>query len=279
MTASSMRRNELIALFSLFVFADSPCQVADVSYDSNAKYELVFSDEFNLPDGSQPDSAVWSRKPRNNDICNRWNSTSEKVVFIKDGSLVCRAIPNRSEPTDTARMLTGAVWSFGKFNVRYGKVEVRMCTNGKSGNFPAAWLKWQPKNWSKDPYSEIDIVEVFGNPKRSHHTVHSQLTVSDKRHRQTNTFVKLHDVTQWHIYAIEWTPEYVTWLVDGKPVGTYRKSRKQSLLRRGQWTFDVPCYLVLNQSVGEKSVWGMTPDYTTTYETRFDWVRVYKKTD
>lgn len=220
---------------------------------------------------------VWSRKPRNSDVCNRWNSTSPKVVFIKNGHLVCRAIPNKTESNDSARMLTGAIWSFGKYNVRYGKVEVRMCTNRKSGNFPAVWLKWQPKDWANDPYCEIDIVEVFGNKHRSYHTIHSQLTVSDKLHGQANSFVRNHDVTKWHVYGIEWTPTYVTWMIDGVPIGTYKKSSDDNLLRKGQWTFDVPCYIVINQSVGEESVWGMKPDYKTTYETRVDWIRVYQK--
>lgn len=66
-------------------------------------------------------------------------------------------------------------------------------------------------------------------------------------------------------------------MIDGVPIGTYKKSGDDNLLRKGQWTFDVPCYIVINQSVGEESVWGMKPDYKTTYETRVDWIRVYQK--
>jgi beta-glucanase (GH16 family) len=270
-----MNKNVILGLFFLSVSADSASQRLTIV--SDAEYKLVFSDEFNLPNGCQPDSLVWSRKPRNNDVCNRWNSSSSKVVFIKNGSLVLKAIPNKSEPSDTARMLTGSLWTFGKYNVKYGRIEVRMRTNEKSGNFPAAWLKWQPKDWGKDPYAEIDVMEVFGRKDRSHHTIHSQMTVSDKRHGQVNTFVKEHDVTKWHVYGIEWTPNYVTWMIDGVPIGTYQKSQNKRLLRQGQWTFDVPCYIVLNQSVGEQYVWGMKPDYKATYETRIDWIRVYKK--
>ena len=111
-------------------------------YAQDAEWELVFSDEFNLPNGSQPNPNIWSRKFRNPDQCNRWNSDSKKVVYIKNGCLVCRAIPNKYEPKDTAKMLTGSVWTYGKYNVKYGKIEVRMRTNNKEGNFPAAWLKW-----------------------------------------------------------------------------------------------------------------------------------------
>lgn len=268
-------RNLIIGLLFLFVSADSNSQHA-ILWD-NTGYELVFSDEFNLPDGSQPDSSIWSRKPRNPDLCNRWNSNSEKVVFIKNGNLVCKAIPNRSEPTDTARMLTGSVWTFGKYNVKYGKIEVRMRTNNKVGTFPAAWLKWQPVDWNNDPYAEIDIVEMFGNSGIAYQTIHSQLTISDKKHGQYNSFSTNVDVTKWHVYAVEWTPTYVTFAIDGTPIGTYQKSPSPQLLSKGQWTFDVPCYIILNQSVGDGSHSVIGPYRRTTYETRFDWVRVYQK--
>lgn len=244
---------------------------------SGDDYELVFSDEFNLPDGSQPDTSVWSRKPRNNDQCNRWNSESPQVVFIRDGHLVCRAIPNRSEPGDTAKMLTGSLWTFNKLNVQYGKIEVRMRTNALRGNFPAAWLKWQPKDWNTDPYAEIDIVEMFGDRGISLHAAHSQLTVSDSHHGEPNTFSNPLDVTQWHVYSLEWTASLLTWSVDGKQVFTYKKSSRKRLLRRGQWTFDVPCYIVLNQSLGDGHYKDMVPSLTSTYETQFDWIRVYQK--
>lgn len=265
-------------LFSAFLFvlmSDSPRKTEVVLSDDD--YELVFSDEFNLPNGSQPDSKIWSRKTRNPDQCNRWNSDSEKVVFIKNGHLVCRAIPNRSEPNDTARMLTGSIWTFGKYNVTYGRIEVRMKTNNKVGNFPAAWLKWQPRNWTTDPYAEIDIVEMFGNMGSANHNIHSQLTVKNPKHGQKNSFRVPLDVTKWHVYAIEWTPTYVTWTIDGKPVGTYRKSTDPKLLREGQWTFDKPCYIVLNQSVGDGSIKGIGRYKKTTYETQFDYIRIYQK--
>ena len=72
------------------------------------KYVLVFSDEFNLPNGSQPDSTKWSRCKRYDSMWNRWISTSKDVVFSKNGKLVCRAIPNTKEIGDTAKMLTRA---------------------------------------------------------------------------------------------------------------------------------------------------------------------------
>ena len=164
-------------------------------------YVLVFADEFNLPNGSQPDSMKWNRAVRNPSQWARWNSHSDKVVYIKNGCLVCRAIPNKYEFADTAKMLTGGVNTMNKFEFQYGKVEVRMKTNFIPGNFPAAWL-FKTHSQRNDLYGEIDIVEVFSNQKKALHTIHSQYTQKNPRHGLKTTFNKSVDVRKWHVYGI-----------------------------------------------------------------------------
>lgn len=270
-----MKKHITWAVLMLFLFsADTASIVRNVIDDVD--YVLIFSDEFNMPNGSRPDTATWSCPPRSNAGWNRWVSDSSAVTFIKNGKLVCRAIPNKSLSADSARMLTGAVFTRHKFEFRYGKIEVRMKTNLRVGNFPAAWLRtWQT---SEQPlYSEIDIMEVFGNRKISAHTAHSQLTMSRKKHGQRNTFNYSCDVTKWHVYGVIWTPENIVWTVDGVKVGEYRKSADPVLLAEGQWSFDYPLFIVLNQSVGMGGYDYFMPQTNKVYETLFDWVRVYQK--
>lgn len=239
-------------------------------------YVLVFSDEFNQARGSAPNKAVWSCPPRSKAGWNRWVKDTPEVVYIKRGKLVCRAIPNRSHPTDTAQMLTGAVFSRKKYEFHYGKVEVRMKTNLKVGNFPAAWLrKWETKE--QPLYSEIDIVEMFGSRRMSHHTVHTELTTKNPKHGTKNKFSVDCDVRKWHVYGVEWTPDSIVWTLDGKKVGEYHKSKDPQLLSKGQWSFDYPMFIVLNQSVGSGGYDFFMPQTNEVYETRFDWVRVYQK--
>jgi len=59
-------------------------------------------------------------------------------------------------------------------------------------------------------------------------------------------------------------------------VGRYAKSTDQDQLNEGQWPFDKHFHLILNQSVDNGS-WAANADISHTYETRFDWVRVYQK--
>lgn len=256
------------------------CSLAGDTMPVNAQepeYELVFSDEFNLPNGSRPDPTKWSTSPRANTTWARWVSNSPKVAYIKKGNLVCKGIPNKSEPADTARMLTGSVETKDKFSFQYGKVEVRMKTNLRPGNFPAIWMTPQFSRTSDKRYGEIDIVEMFGNEGKAAHTVHTHRTLTLKKEGIKREFREKIDVTQWHIYGIIWTKDKIVWTLDGKQVGEYRKINTPEMQAEGQWTFDRPFFLRLNQSVGDGSHPLLTANYKKTYETHFDWVRIYKQ--
>jgi len=269
-----MRKNIVIALVFLFVFADTSCQVSRF-HDNDAAYELVFHDEFNLPKGSQPDTAKWRPCQRYAGHWSRWISDSPEVAFIKKGCLVCRAVPNHHEHADTAKMLTGAIETRGKFAFQYGKIEVRMRTNLKQGNFPAAWLVPTYEDGDKR-YGEIDIVEMFGNEGMSAHTVHTHQTYTLKKGgiKQTQRYEV--SVNKWHVYSVIWTKDRIVWLVDGKKVFEYEKINSPQMIEEGQWTFDRPFFIRLNQSVGDGSYEKMIPHIDETYKTEFDWVRVYK---
>lgn len=237
-------------------------------------WQLVFSDEFNGRNGSQPDSTKWVRCIRYNAGWNRWISSSKDVVFVKNGKLVCRAMPNRSEPHDTACMLTGAIETRGKFSFQYGKVEVRMKTNLKRGNFPAAWMK--PEVIDPNRYGEIDIVEMFGNQGLAQQTIHNHITTILKQGRPFNTNKRI-PLNKWHVYGVEWTAEKLVFLIDGMVTKVFQKSTDTKELENGQWTFDRPFYLLLNQSVGDGNYDCMIPDINQVYETSFDWIRVYQR--
>ena len=265
-----MKKVLLFALL-LTLSTDTVTMEAQTSGD----YVLVFSDEFNQPNGSQPDPAKWNRHQRGTSTWSRWISNSEKVVFIKNGTLVCRAIPNKYESGDTATMLTGAINTKNKFDFQYGKVEVRMRTNLIQGNFPAVWMVPTPGQ-QDSRYGEIDIVEMFGNQGKSAHTAHSHRSYTLKKEGIKREFKEDVSVKKWHVYGLEWTKDKLIWTVDGKQVGEYRKDNNPQMEAEGQWTFDRPFYMILNQSVGNGSHPLLVPNVKKTYETQFDWIRVYQ---
>ena len=245
---------------------------------SESEWRSVFVEEFDGEDGSQPDEMYWSRCVRENATWNRWLSDSKEVIYVQDGKLVARAIPNPDQTTDNVPMITGGIKTQGKFPFLYGKVEGRILTNPHKGNFPAFWMmpNVAVEGWPND--GEIDIFEQIDTENKAYHTVHSNWTYNlGNRNNPKSSFNENVSMDRYHTYGLEWTPTLLTWYVDGKKVGSYAKSENdQDALSKGQWPFDHDFYIILNQSVGNGS-WAANADVNHTYETLFDWVRVYQK--
>jgi len=118
-------------------------------------------------------------------------------------------------------MLTGAIVTRGKFDFQYGKVEVRMKTNTRRGNFPAAWMK--PSKNDPNKYGEIDIVEMFGDQGTAHQTIHNHLTATLKK-RHPFTVNKKLAVNNWQVYGLEWSPDKLVLTIDGQVTKAFQKS-------------------------------------------------------
>ena len=267
-----VRKIFCIALLGLLI-SDAPRAQRD-----GGEWQLVFSDEFNGRSGSRPDSTVWSSSRRGDSTWNRWIGDSPEVAFIRNGKLICRAIRNTKNPADTAAMITGAVETQHRFSFQYGKIEVRAKTKRHRGNFPAIWLIPEPPAPNHPDGGEIDIFETIDMEHTAYHTVHSRWTLTlNKGNSPKHNFSERISVGRWHVYGLEWDAEKLVWTVDGKTVGVYMKSKSSEALANGQWPFDHPFYIILNQSVGREGAWAQPADLDFVYETQFDWVRVYQK--
>lgn len=243
----------------------------------NAAYHLVFSDEFNGEDGTEPAGDKWSRCKRQSSTWNRWLSDSKDVVYMKDGNLVTRAIPNPDKKTDPVPMITGGIESKHKFGFTYGKVECRARVESWVGTFPAIWLMPENQSAGWPGCGEIDIFEAIDGQQTAYGTIHSHWTY-DLGHKgdPQSAFNTSCNMDRYHIYGLEWDERSVRWYVDGRLMGTYKKSTNSNVLAQGQWPFDKHFYLILNQSVGNGS-WASNADVNHTYEFFIDWVRVYQK--
>ena len=245
--------------------------------EEDTEWILVFSDEFNAEDYSQPVDDKWMRCQRYGATWNRWLSDSEEVIYLEDGDLVARAIPNPDKENDPVDMITGGIKSMGKFGFTYGYVEARIYNNLWRGNFPAFWMMPEDQSAGWPDCGEIDIWEVIDTENRSYHTIHSNWTYDlGYKNNPQSSFNTSCSYDRYHTYGLAWDATTLIWYLDGKEVGRYAKSTNQSNLNQGQWPFDKHFHLILNQSVGNGS-WAANADITHTYETRFDWVRVYQK--
>ncbi|MDO4951411.1 MAG: glycoside hydrolase family 16 protein, partial [Bacteroidales bacterium] len=241
----------------------------------NEDYELVFSDEFNGE--GEPNADYWVRTPRASSTWNRWCSNDSRVVYEQGGTLHCLAIPTPDDSDDTAPMLTGGIKSQGMFTFQYGRAVARIKTNQWRGNFPAFWMMPADNSAGWPNAGEIDIWETIDTSTQSWHTVHTNWTYNLHQGTNSQNYNNI-DYNLWHTYAVDWDSQAITWYVDGNKVWSYTKSTDTNALDNGQWPFDAPFYLILNQSVGNGS-WAANADTNHTYETLFDWVRVYQPKD
>lgn len=247
--------------------------------DGTEEYKLRFADEFDGKDYSLPDADVWHNCTRESPTWKRFTSQSaegqQKTAFIRDGKLVTRCIKNTIAEEGDVDMISGAIESSDKMYFTYGRVEGRLRTTPHVGNFPAFWLMPQDNSAGWPNAGEIDIWEQIDTENKTYHTVHTHCTY-DLHLALPNSGSTYTNAADYHVITLDWTPELLTWYVDGTKAFSYAKTNQSYLLEKGQWPYDKPFYLILNQSVGNGS-WAKNCDVNFEYETLFDYVRLYQK--
>lgn len=113
------------------------------------------------------------------------------------------------------RDLSGGIYS-RRFQ-RYGRWEVRLRAAPGSGYAPGVFL-W-PERFGRPLYAEIDFAEIIDPTRR---TVGLFLH-SGPENTERQRIVKI-DARRWHTYAVEWLPDRVSYLIDGRRVWNHRGS-------------------------------------------------------
>jgi len=110
---------------------------------------------------------------------------------------------------DANRNDAGIAWGPGQ---TYGAWEVRVRAPEGAANYDPVLLLWpDAENWPTG--GEIDFMEIWNDPTRQ--AVNTVLHYSSSN-LQTGATVPI-DATQWHTYAVLWTPAEITTYVDGVP--------------------------------------------------------------
>ena len=242
---------------------------------------LVWSDEFNGPNGSMPDPKKWDVITNDSGYGNReleYYTGRSANVHETNGDL---AITARKEtftgPDGQKRGYTSArIESRGRFDVQYGRIEARIKMPRGKGLWPAFWLlgsNFKEIGWPA--CGEIDVVENVGfEPFTVHGSLHGP--GYSGAHPLSGTY-KLPGNTRFsdgfHVFAIEWEPKEIRFYVDNH---LYETQTASSLPANEPWAFDHPFFIVLNLAVG--GYWPGDPDATTHFpETMLvDYVRVYR---
>lgn len=169
-----------------------------------------------------------------------------------------------------------------KFAFKYGRVEVRAKLAFGAGTWPAIWMLGkniiEPGGFWASTYGsagwpacgEIDIMEHWGTNQNVvssavHHPVNGNLSVDQYVSNAQN---KPGVSTDFHIYALEWDSQKLTFSVDGISHLTYNPTVKNQYT----WPFDAEQYILLNVAI-EPSVTASFVQSTM----EVDYVRVYQQ--
>jgi beta-glucanase (GH16 family) len=138
----------------------------------------------------------------------------------------------------------------------YGRYAVRFRSDPIPG-YKTAWLLWPEHNEDWPEYGEIDFPE--GNLDG---------TISAFMHRWNGTSGSDQDAyttdaryTSWHTAVIEWTPDYVNFILDGTLIGKSTSRIPQGSMH---WVLQT-----------ETNLDGYEPDDSAQGHVQIDWVAVY----
>ncbi len=153
-----------------------------------------------------------------------------------------------------SQCLSGKVWTKGKFEFRYGHLDVEASLPaGLPGAWPAIWLLGANLDENTWPgCGEIDVMENFGLNAQPTVIAGSLHTPSDNP--TCNYTVPGTPLTELHTYSLDWRPTSLEWSVDGCVYQTILKKNVTS------WVFDLPMFLILNLAIG--GTMGGTPPAT-----------------
>ncbi|RPF72247.1 glycoside hydrolase family 16 protein [Aurantiacibacter spongiae] len=150
-------------------------------------------------------------------------------------------------PTPDGRQpdfVSGRINTRGHFDFTYGRAEARIRMPDAVGAWPAFWLLGNGR-WPQT--GEIDIMEYVGEKDWVGVAVHGDGYSGETPIVNRWYFAPGTDATDWHDYAVEWTPEEIRFEVDGRTtyVATHRMIENY-----GTWNFDTPKFVILNFALG-----------------------------
>ena len=280
-TSNQSREGEIIVKsgitrISIPVSQDAkPEEPVDPDIQVPEGYKLVWQDEFNNTSLSTPDESLWKYETGHG--TDGWgnNEIQNYIAGSKDG-VVCADVSNGTLKI-IAQKVGDEVYSIRmntRTNWKYGYFEARLKLPKGKGTWPAFWMLPDPfTSWPDG--GEIDIMEEVGyDPNNVLSTIHcGAYNGSNGKQKGDGSYIATAQ-TNFHIYAAEWTEDYISFLVDGKEHFRYTNDKTGT----ATWPFFTNFNLKLNLAWGGN--WGGAQGIDesalpATYE--IDYVRVFQK--
>lgn len=247
---------KLISIFtaaaSAFVLVQ--CSPAKKSYISKDESQVIFFDDFS----DSLDRSKW------NVVITGGTVNNEQQAYVDSSSAIYIAKGAEAEGADNGALVLqprfsagfttkeGKKFDFisGRINTRnkveftYGTASARIKMTAGPGLWPAFWALGAGR-WPES--GEIDIMEYVGEPDWTGVALHGPGYSGETPLVNKVFFEQGNDVTQWHVYSVDWTKDTILFKVDDKLI--YRVTRPM-VEHYGKWSYDNAKYLIVNFALG-----------------------------
>ena len=219
------------------------------------KVDTVFFEDFN---SSSLDRSKWNVEVTGQTVNDEQQAyvDSSSVLYMvhgkdaegtSNGALVIKAVYHpgyTSKEQKKYDFISGRINTQHKMEFTYGSASARMKIASGSGMWPAFWALG---NGEWPDCGEIDMMETVGDSSWVSNALHGPNYFGNTPLTYRYFFPKKTDVTQWHVYSLDWTPDLLIFKTDGRVTYTVTKAMVE---RYGKWAFDNPKFLILNFALG-----------------------------
>ncbi len=278
-------------LFLLYLTFFGTVAFAQEQFDPKGSgHVLIWQDEFDQ--NGKVDPAKWSFEKgfvRNQEL--QWYQ--EDNASVDGGHLIITGrrenVPNSGyeagkqdwrKARRAADYTSSSIHTRGKFEFKYGVVEVRAKIDTASGMWPAIWTLGVKNPWPAN--GEIDIMEFYR--VKNQPTILANAAWADRGQyraiwdeEKIPFWELLRSDTDWpskfHLWRMEWDEHFIRLFLDGRLLNEIDLSK--TLNPDGFNPFHQPHYLLLNLAIGSNG--GDPSESTFPKEYRVDYIRVYQK--
>lgn len=258
-----LKKNNMIRITLLLVVTVS------LSFGQTSQRKLVWEENFN---GTSLNEANWNYEIGNGcpDVCG-WGNNERQIYTttnhsVNNGLLIIEAKKQDSLYTSTR------ITTFGKREFQYGRIEARAKLPIGKGIWPAFWMlgsSIKTLGWPKA--GEIDIMEYVGkNPQTLYTTLHTEDSHGNSINAKVTKIPKIEE--GFHLYAIDWTKESISFYVDDLLVYTFNPVLKNE----NTWPYDHPFYIIINMAIGGNFGGPEVDDAIFPQQYIVDYVKVYQ---
>ena len=250
------------------------------------EWQLSWSDEFDYE--GLPDPQKWGYEEGfvRNGEAQFYTRARHENARVENGLLIIEARKERwPNPGNTPRVDPGSqgrafaeytsasINTLYKESALYGRLEMRAKLPHGRGVWPAFWTSGENEQTAGWPRcGEIDIMEFVGHdPQWIYGTLH---WLRDGQAQSSGGKLQVaHLDDAFHVYAVEWDPSRIEFLVDGH---RYHAVDLPAAGEGSENPFRKPQYLLVNLALGG-SWGGPIDDAALPQQMQVDYVRIYKK--